>query len=212
MKFFLTLLSFLYISSATAQLNRRLFNENWEFQLRPTEPVSVVSLPHTPRLEPLVMQTQFTGQVIYRKRFHYKLDPGKRLLIHFEGAMHTAKVLLNGLELGTHVGGYLPFEFDLTSALKDSANLLEVYLDNREDVRIPPGKPLPRRYLSQRLARRSKWCSDSRPLFLYRKCEHGECCDNSKGSPHFSIEIPTRLGDTSGCGSCETRKHFFYLK
>lgn len=142
MKFFLTLLSFLCISIATAQLNRRLFNENWEFQLRPTEPVSVVSLPHTPRLEPLVMQTQFTGQVLYRKRFHYKLDPGKRLLIHFEGAMHTAKVLLNGLELGTHVGGYLPFEFDLTAALKDSANLLEVYLDNREDVSIPPGKPL----------------------------------------------------------------------
>lgn len=142
MKFFLTLLSFLYISIATAQLNRRLFNENWEFQLRPTEPVSVVSLPHTPRLEPLVMQTQFTGQVIYRKRFHYKLDPGKRLLIHFEGAMHTAKVLLNGLELGTHVGGYLPFELDLTAALKDSANLLEVYLDNREDLSIPPGKPL----------------------------------------------------------------------
>ncbi len=142
MKFFLTLLSFLYISSALGQINRRLFNDNWEFQLRPTEPISVVSLPHTPRLEPLVMQTQFTGQVIYRKRFHYKLDTGKRLLIHFEGAMHTAKVLLNGLELGTHVGGYLPFEFDLTAALKDSANLLEVFLDNREDVSIPPGKPL----------------------------------------------------------------------
>jgi beta-galactosidase len=142
MKFFLTLLSFLYISSALGQINRRLFNENWEFQLRPTEPISVVSLPHTPRLEPLVMQAQFTGQVVYRKRFNYKLGNGKRLLIHFEGAMHTAKVLLNGLELGTHVGGYLPFEFDLTAALKDSANLLEVYLDNREDVSIPPGKPL----------------------------------------------------------------------
>lgn len=142
MKLFLTFLSFLYILNASGQINRRLFNENWEFQLRPTEPVSVVSLPHSPRLEPLVMQTQFTGQVVYRKRFHYKLNPGRRLLIHFEGAMHTAKVLLNGRELGTHVGGYLPFEFDLTAALKDSANLLEVFLDNREDISIPPGKPL----------------------------------------------------------------------
>lgn len=142
MKYFLLLFTSLSLSTTFGQLQRTLFNDNWEFQIKQTDPVTIVSLPHTPKLEPLVMEHQFVGQVIYRKRFNYELDKGKSLLIHFEGAMHTTKVMLNGLEFATHVGGYLPFEFDLTAALKDSANLLEVYLDNTEDVTIPPGKPL----------------------------------------------------------------------
>jgi beta-galactosidase len=139
------LFSFLFIhlcSISFGQLQRTLFNDNWEFQLKPSDPVSIVSLPHSPKLEPLVMKGQFTGEVIYRKRFDYPLDNGKRLLIEFEGAMHTAKIVLNGKNVGQHVGGYLPFQIDLTEALKDSANVLEVFLDNREDPTIPPGKPI----------------------------------------------------------------------
>ncbi|MEY4803997.1 MAG: hypothetical protein RL331_510 [Bacteroidota bacterium] len=132
----------LLCSSSFGQLQRTLFNDNWEFQLKPTDPVSIVSLPHTPKLEPLVMKGQFTGEVVYRKRFDYQLQKGRELLIHFEGAMHSAKVVLNGLEIGNHVGGYLPFELNLTSALRDSANVLELFLDNREDPTIPPGKPI----------------------------------------------------------------------
>ncbi|MFN5311506.1 MAG: glycoside hydrolase family 2 protein [Flavobacteriales bacterium] len=142
MKSLTLLLSLLCISTSLGQLQRTLFNDNWEFQIKQTDPVTVVSLPHTPKLEPLVMTSQFIGYVVYRKRFDYKLQKGRQLLIHFEGAMHTAKVVLNGQEVGTHVGGYLPFQFDLTSAIKDSSNLLEVYLANTEDVSIPPGKPL----------------------------------------------------------------------
>ncbi|MFM8595963.1 MAG: glycoside hydrolase family 2 protein [Flavobacteriales bacterium] len=135
---FLILFSF----SSFGQLKRTLFNNNWEFQIKASDPVAVVSLPHSPKLEPLVMNGQFQGEVIYRKRFDYPLEKGKHLFIQFEGAMHTATVILNGTPIGKHIGGYLPFELDLTSALKDSANVLEVFLDNREDPTIPPGKPL----------------------------------------------------------------------
>jgi beta-galactosidase len=134
---------FIHLCSISfGQLQRTLFNDNWEFQLKSSDPVSIVSLPHSPKLEPLVMNGQFTGEVIYRKRFDYPLDNGKRLLIEFEGAMHTAKIVLNGKNIGQHVGGYLPFQIDLTEVLKDSANVLEVFLDNREDPTIPPGKPI----------------------------------------------------------------------
>jgi beta-galactosidase len=142
MKYFTFLLALLCVFNSTGQLQRTQFNDNWEFQFKQTDPVTVVSLPHTPKLEPLVMTNQFVGHVVYRKRFDYKLQEGRQLLIYFEGVMHSAKVVLNGQEVGTHVGGYLPFQFDLTRALKDSSNLLEVYLDNTEDVSIPPGKPL----------------------------------------------------------------------
>ncbi|MDP4955838.1 MAG: DUF4982 domain-containing protein [Crocinitomicaceae bacterium] len=140
--FLFSCISILLCSFSFGQLQLTLFNDNWEFQAKPTDPVSIVSLPHTPKLEPLVMKGQFTGEVVYRKRFDYHLQKGRELLIHFEGAMHTAKVVLNGFEIGNHVGGYLPFELNLTSALRDSANVLEVFLDNREDPTIPPGKPI----------------------------------------------------------------------
>jgi len=130
------------MTSCLGQLKKLLFNDNWEFQFKPSDPVSVISLPHSPKLEPLVMKGQFTGEVIYRKRFDYPLAKGKRLFIEFEGAMHTAKIVLNGKNVGQHIGGYLPFQIDLTEALKDSANVLEVFLDNREDPSVPPGKPL----------------------------------------------------------------------
>jgi beta-galactosidase len=139
------LFSFLFIhlcSISFGQLQRTLFNDNWEFQLKPSDPVSIVSLPHSPKLEPLVMNGQFIGEVVYRKRFDYKLPEGRRLVLHFEGAMHTASVALNDQIIGWHVGGYLPFEVDLSEELRDSANVLEVFLDNREDPTIPPGKPI----------------------------------------------------------------------
>lgn len=132
----------LLCSVSLGQLQRTLFNDNWEFQLKPSDPVSIVTLPHTPKLEPLVMQGQFIGEVVYRKRFDYVLPKGRRLVLHFEGAMHTADVALNGQIIGSHVGGYLPFEVDLSKELRDSANVLEVFLDNREDPTIPPGKPI----------------------------------------------------------------------
>ena len=142
MRFSFFLLFVLSMTSCLGQLKKLLFNDNWEFQFKPSDPVSVISLPHSPKLEPLVMKGQFTGEVIYRKRFDYPLAKGKRLFIEFEGAMHTAKIVLNGKNVGQHIGGYLPFQIDLTEALKDSANVLEVFLDNREDPSVPPGKPL----------------------------------------------------------------------
>jgi beta-galactosidase len=143
MKYFLLSFSFIFFCSfCFGQLQQTLFNDNWEFQLKPSDPVSIVSLPHTPKLEPLVMNGQFLGEVVYRKRFDYPLEKGRRLSIHFEGAMHTAEVFLNGQLVGSHIGGYLPFDVDLTSELQDSANVLEVFLDNREDPTVPPGKPI----------------------------------------------------------------------
>jgi len=126
MRFPFFLLFVLAFSTSFGQLKRTLFNDNWEFQAKPSDPVSIVSLPHTPKLEPLVMNGQFIGEVVYRKRFDYQLQKGRRLLLYFEGAMHTASVALNGQLIGSHVGGYLPFEVDLTEALLDSANVHEV--------------------------------------------------------------------------------------
>jgi Beta-galactosidase/beta-glucuronidase len=50
----------------------------------------------------------------------------KRMLLHFEAVDYETTVWVNGVEVGTHVGGNTPFSFDITDALKPGANELVV--------------------------------------------------------------------------------------
>ncbi len=49
-----------------------------------------------------------------------KLDQGMRLLLHFGAVDQTAYVYVDGKEVMTHVGGYLPFTLDLTPYARES--------------------------------------------------------------------------------------------
>ena len=56
----------------------------------------------------------------YRRTFEVPAGwKGKRVLLHFGAVDWEATVFVNGKELGTHHGGYDPFTFDITDALKD---------------------------------------------------------------------------------------------
>jgi beta-galactosidase len=103
-----------------------------------------VSIPHTPALEPLVVNNQWQGICWYRKNFN--LDPsfnGKKIFLEFEGAMQIADVWINGVYKVTHYGGYLPFTIDLTDQVFfDRENIIAIRLDNRDNAEVPPGKAL----------------------------------------------------------------------
>lgn len=63
----------------------------------------------------------------YRKMF--RLPEGflkKRLLLHFGAVDQECEVFLNGILVGTHRGGYLPFYFDITDALIPGNNELRL--------------------------------------------------------------------------------------
>lgn len=49
-----------------------------------------------------------------------KLADGQRLILHFEAVDWMCACLVNGKLIGTHVGGYLPFSFDVTDLLGSS--------------------------------------------------------------------------------------------
>ncbi|MCB2219092.1 MAG: DUF4982 domain-containing protein [Bacteroidetes bacterium] len=126
------------------------FNENWSFRmeadsLHPTVDTSWMSvqLPHTPRIEPLIVNDQWQGICWYRKTFTLPADfRGKALSLKFEGAMNVADVWVNGEKLTHHLGGFLPFVVDITSVAKFNAeNIVEVRLDNRDNPITGP-KPL----------------------------------------------------------------------
>ncbi len=56
---------------------------------------------------------------------------GKHVSIRFGAVSQEATVWLNGAKLGSHQGGYTPFEFDLTGTVKwDSPNVLLVEANN----------------------------------------------------------------------------------
>lgn len=78
---------------------------------------------------------------VYRKHFTLKNTTGKRVFIDIGAAMTTASITLNGHKIGEHVGGYLPFDFEITQQLLPEENLLAVLLDSHFDLNVPPNKP-----------------------------------------------------------------------
>jgi beta-galactosidase len=143
------LVAFAWLPNANA--NEFPFNDGWQFTRReagaPDHPPasarwSDVTLPHTARVEPRIVNDQWQGIAFYRKRFDVPSDwRGKVLLLRFEGAMNVATVWINGREVAHHLGGYLPFTIDLGPWLRVGANDLLVRLDNRDNPITGP-KPL----------------------------------------------------------------------
>lgn len=75
---------------------------------------------------------------IYRRQFHLPEDfSGRRVFLHFEGVMVGATPTINGHTLPTHLGGYLPFRYEITAWLVPGANVLAVAVDGRWS-NVPP--------------------------------------------------------------------------
>ena len=78
----------------------------------------VVATPHSVELMPAEASgcRNYQGPVWYRKWFVIPAATrGKQVFIHFEAVMGKQKVYLNGHLVKEHLGGYLPFNIDLTA-------------------------------------------------------------------------------------------------
>jgi beta-glucuronidase len=82
--------------------------------------------------------TYFEGIVWYKKVFDYKSNNAKRLFLHFGSVNYLADVYLNGEKIGSHEGGFTPFQFEITGKVKEGQNSLIVKADN---VRLQNGLP-----------------------------------------------------------------------
>ena len=68
-----------------------------------------------------------------------------RILLHFGAVDWKADVWVNDIKVGRHTGGYTPFSFDITSALKSGSNTLVVKVwDPTNDSYQPRGKQVNR--------------------------------------------------------------------
>ena len=73
----------------------------------------------------------YEGTIWYRRTFNISPKSGKRYFVYFGASNYESVVGLNGHVLGTHVGGFTPFNFEITDNLKDGENSLIVKVDNK---------------------------------------------------------------------------------
>ena len=88
--------------------------------------------------EQIVGAASYTGAAWYETAFDAPvLRAGRRQVLRFDAATLVATVWLDGAQLGAHVGGFLPFAFDVTDRLRPGAQ-------HRLTVRVEHGLSLQR--------------------------------------------------------------------
>lgn len=111
------------------QLRRKNFtilNGWWDYAITPVGAapagwdgrILVPFSPETPA-SGVNRQLQPDETLHYRRTLEVTAQPGLRTILHFGAVDQSCRVLVNGVEVATHVGGYLPFWADITEALGD---------------------------------------------------------------------------------------------
>ena len=117
-------------------------NGEWDFSANGGE-WETIRVPFAPEslLSGICRDMGREPNLVYRKSF--RLPEGfvkDRVLLHFGAVDQSAEISLNGKPIGSHVGGYEAFSFDITNVLQEE-NTLEVKVTDRLcDHVLPYGK------------------------------------------------------------------------
>ncbi len=69
-----------------------------------------------------------------------KFDSNHVFQLYFEGVNITSEVYVNRKKVGEHIGGYIGFDVDITSALKKGTNEILVYVNNGYNPEVIPSQ------------------------------------------------------------------------
>lgn len=72
----------------------------------------------------------YEGTVWYARKFDAKNADNKRLFLYFGAVSYRCRVYLNGKEIGSHEGGFTPFQIEITNQVKTTDNFLSVEVNN----------------------------------------------------------------------------------
>ena len=107
-------------------------NGFWDYAIKEKEVIKSqgkINVPYSPEsdLSGVLYQLKKTETLIYERSFTLpeNFNVGK-VLLNFGACDQVTTVYVNDIMVGKNEGGYLPFAFDITSALKDGENLLKV--------------------------------------------------------------------------------------
>lgn len=137
------------------QLRRDSFlclNGEWDFAIGDGDDYPFrITVPFCPESEASGIHKDVTGSTLrYRRKFTLPDGFNKgRILLHFGAVDQICRVYVNGVRVGAHECGYIPFSLDVTAALNEGENELFVMTFDDIDHRYPWGK--------QRLDRGGMW-------------------------------------------------------
>ena len=125
----------------------RILNGYWDFSLSESEAVeeyeSKILVPFCPESE----ASGICKSVLPEHYMHYRLvfseegkREGKRTVLHFGAVDSVCEVYLNGVPVGKHEGGYIPFSFDVTDTIREGDNEIRVVARDGLDHKYPYGK------------------------------------------------------------------------
>ncbi len=84
----------------------------------------------------------YEGTVWFKKSFHHSSasseEEGDKVLLYFGAANYDCRVWVNGREAGHHIGGFTPFNYDVTDLLKEGENVVIVKVDNKRKAEAVP--------------------------------------------------------------------------
>lgn len=119
-------------------------NGKWDYAITATDTVPTNFMGHI--LVPFSPEASLSGvsrQLLPGEYLWYRrvlpldseaLSDGKRVILHFGAVDSHAQVMINGHVAVTHVGGYLPFEADITPYLLPENNVLIVRVQDFTDA------------------------------------------------------------------------------
>ena len=80
----------------------------------------------------------YEGTMWFMRSFQHKSVMGRHTLLYFGAVNYEARVWVNGKEVGHHVGGFTPFNMDVTDMLRDGDNVVIVKVDNKRHREAVP--------------------------------------------------------------------------
>ena len=80
----------------------------------------------------------YEGTVWFMKSFNYKKQAGNRTMLYFGAVNYEAIVYVNGEKVCTHIGGFTPFNADVTEQLREGENVVIVKVDNKRKAEAVP--------------------------------------------------------------------------
>lgn len=134
-------------------------NGEWEYAITKSKDIEKydgnIVVPFSPEayLSGVQRIVQPDDYLHYRCKFRLGADFIKeRLILHFGAVDQECEVFLNGIRIGEHKGGYLPFSFDITNEMKIGENTLTLcVVDKTEKAPHARGK--------QKLVKKGKYGS-----------------------------------------------------
>ena len=115
-------------------------NGEWECRINESETADFYDETIIVPFSPESMLSGVGKIVMPHQRLHYRkkftLPEGfkkSRVLLHFGAVDQECSVFVNGIRVGGHKGGYLPFHFDITDSLRQGENVLTLSVTDRTE-------------------------------------------------------------------------------